>query len=134
MNTQTVSPYTKAATEYVDKFGLTLQNDIIALRDLKLKEASTSTLIPPPTYAYFSWTCYNHDVSASADFYTMAVDEGVTQKVNTCISIYIYSCIYMFIYMSICSHVYIHTYESVYICVYIYLLSISIYRMLLRRF
>lgn len=83
MNTQTVSPYTKAASEYVDKFGSTLQNFIISLRDLKLKEASVVTNtpnIPPPTYAFFSWTCYNHDVSASADFYTMAVDEGVTQK------------------------------------------------------
>jgi hypothetical protein len=94
MNTQTASPYTKVATEYVDKFGSTLQNYILSLRDLKLKETSTSakTLSSPPTYAFFSWTCYNHDVSASADFYTMAVDEGVTQKdaLEVCVFINIY--------------------------------------------
>jgi O-palmitoleoyl-L-serine hydrolase len=79
MGTQTMPPYGKSATEFVTRFGSTFQNSIIALRDLKLKE-SLSKSSAAATYAFYSWTCYNHDVSASSDFHTMAVDEGVTQK------------------------------------------------------
>lgn len=79
MGTQTMPPYGKSATEFVTRFGSTFQNSLIALRDLKLKESLSKTS-PAATYAFYSWTCYNHDVSASSDFHTMAVDEGVTQK------------------------------------------------------
>lgn len=79
MDTQTVPPYGKSATEYVSKFGSTIHNNLVILRDLKLKEVALKGSIDE-TYAFYSWTCYNHDVSASSEFYTMAVDEGVTQK------------------------------------------------------
>ena len=79
MDTQTVPPYGKSATDYVTKFGSTIHNSLVYLRDMKLKETA-NTASGDYTYAFYSWTCYNHDVSASSDFYTMAVDEGVTQK------------------------------------------------------
>ena len=79
MDTQTAPPYTKSTSEYVTKFGSTIYNNLISLRDQKIKESemdSSSSAV----YAFYSWTCYNHDVSASSEFDTTAVDEGVTQK------------------------------------------------------
>ena len=79
MDTQTVPPYGKSATDYVSQFGSTIHNNLVFLRDMKLKETAKEAS-SDSIYAFYSWTCYNHDVSASSDFYTMAVDEGVTQK------------------------------------------------------
>ena len=79
MDTQTVPPYGKSATDYVTRFGSTLHNSLVFLRDLKMRESAIKRGVSA-TYAFYSWTCYNHDVSASSEFYTMAVDEGVTQK------------------------------------------------------
>ena len=79
MDTQTAPPYTKSASDYVTKFGSTIHNNLISLRDQKLKESESSNGAPA-VYAFYSWTCYNHDVSASSEFDTTAVDEGVTQK------------------------------------------------------
>ena len=79
MDTQTAPPYTKSASDYVTKFGSTIHNNLISLRDQKLKESESSNGASA-VYAFYSWTCYNHDVSASSEFDTTAVDEGVTQK------------------------------------------------------
>ena len=79
MDTQTAPPYTKSASDYVTKFGSTIHNNLISLRDQKLKESERDNGASA-VYAFYSWTCYNHDVSASSEFDTTAVDEGVTQK------------------------------------------------------
>lgn len=79
MNTQTVPPYSKSATDYVTRFGSTLHNSLIFLRNLKMRESTIKRGVSA-TYAFYSWTCYNHEVGTSSEFYTMAVDEGVTPK------------------------------------------------------
>ena len=69
-NMGAIPPYSSQEEyEYANEFGQITQNLLEKLANQK-KEG----------FSYYSWVCFNHDISESLDFVITSVESGITQK------------------------------------------------------